>query len=45
MAQERAGERRDLLKALAQHHGMTLGVVAAVEHQGRVAAGDVCSWA
>ena len=45
MAQAEAGERRDLLKALAQHHEMTFGVVAAVERQGRVAAGDACSWA
>ena len=44
MAQDGAGERKDLLKVLAEHHEMTFGVFAAVEQQGRVAAGDVCSW-
>jgi hypothetical protein len=45
MAQEQAGERADLLRTLARQHGMTLGVFATVEQPGRVAAGDVCSWA
>lgn len=45
MAQDQAGERNDLLKALAEHHEMTFGVLATVEHPGRIAAGDVCSWA
>jgi hypothetical protein len=45
MQQDEAGERNDLLKALAAHHTMTLGVFAAVEQPGPVAAGDVCSWA
>lgn len=44
MAQEGAGERKDLLKALAEHHETTFGVFATVEQQGRVAAGDRCSW-
>jgi hypothetical protein len=35
MAQGQAGEWNDLLKILAEHHEMTLGVVAA---------SDVCSW-
>ncbi|WP_229074460.1 MOSC domain-containing protein [Actinoplanes sp. DH11] len=45
MAQDGAAGRNDLLKALAEHHGMTFGVMAVVERQGRVATGDVCSWA
>jgi uncharacterized protein YcbX len=44
MAQGPAGERTDLLKTLAQHHGMTLGVFATVERPGRVAVGDACVW-
>lgn len=40
MAQADAGPRNDLLKALAEHHGMTLGVVATVERPGRVTVGD-----
>jgi uncharacterized protein len=45
MAQGPAGERNDLLKILAEHREMTFGVVASVEQPGRVAIGDVCSWA
>ena len=45
MAQDQAGQRNDLLKALAEHHDLTFGVFATVEQQGRVAVGDVCSWA
>jgi uncharacterized protein YcbX len=45
MPQGRAVERNDLLKALGRHHEMTLGVFASVERPGRVATGDVCSWA
>jgi uncharacterized protein YcbX len=45
MAQERVGERNDLLKTLADHHGLTFGVFATVEQQGRIAVGDTCSWA
>lgn len=44
MAQDRAGERNDLLKTLAEHHDLTFGVFATVERMGRVAVGDVCSW-
>jgi hypothetical protein len=36
--------RKDLLKALADHHETTFGVLAVVERTGRVAAGDLCSW-
>lgn len=43
MEQDGAGARNDLLKALAAHHSMTLGVFATVERPGRVAAGDACS--
>ena len=45
MAQDRAGPRNDLLKALAEHHDLTFGVFATVEQQGRVSVGDVCTWA
>lgn len=45
MAQERAGERNDLLKTLADYHNLTFGVLATVEHPGRIAVGDACSWA
>ncbi|WP_233583861.1 MOSC domain-containing protein [Micromonospora sp. CV4] len=45
MAQDRAGERNDLLKTLAEYHELTFGVFATVERPGRVAAGHVCSWA
>jgi uncharacterized protein len=45
MAQDRAGERNDLLKILAEHHQLTFGVFATVERSGRVAVGDVCAWA
>jgi uncharacterized protein YcbX len=45
MAQERAGERSDLLKTLAEHHELSFGVLATVERPGLVAAGQVCSWA
>jgi uncharacterized protein YcbX len=44
MAQGPAGERNDLLKTLARHHDMTLGVVATVERPGRVSVGDGCVW-
>jgi uncharacterized protein YcbX len=44
MPQDHAVERHDLLKILAEHHELTFGVFATVEHPGRVAAGDVCSW-
>lgn len=44
MAQDQAGQRNDLLKALAEHHGLTFGVFATVERPGRIAVGDVCSW-
>ncbi|MBG0564264.1 MOSC domain-containing protein [Actinoplanes aureus] len=40
MAQERAGERNDLLKTLADRHALTFGVYATVERPGRVAFGD-----
>jgi MOSC domain-containing protein len=45
MAQDHCAERHDLLKILAEHHELTFGVFATVEHPGQVAAGDVCSWA
>jgi uncharacterized protein len=44
LSQDEAVERNDLLKILAGHHELTFGVVATVEHPGRVAAGDACSW-
>jgi uncharacterized protein YcbX len=44
MRQDRAVERNDLLKILAERHELTFGVVATVEHPGHLAAGDVCSW-
>jgi hypothetical protein len=44
MAQDRVGERNDLLKALAGHHALTFGVFATVEQPGQVAVGDPCSW-
>jgi uncharacterized protein len=43
MAQERVGERHDLLKTLAEHHALTFGVLATVEQPGRITAGDECS--
>jgi uncharacterized protein YcbX len=43
MAQDGARERNDLLKLLAEHHAMTFGVHATVEHPGRITAGDPCS--
>jgi uncharacterized protein YcbX len=45
MAQDRVGERNDLLKTLAENHGLTFGVFATVEQPGRVATGEACSWA
>ena len=42
MAQEEAAGRGDLLKALAGHHGLTLGVFATVQRPGRVAVGHTC---
>ena len=45
MAQEAAADRGDLLKRLAEHHGMTFGVFAEVERPGRVTAGDDCALA
>ncbi|MEU4623859.1 MOSC domain-containing protein [Actinoplanes sp. NPDC023801] len=44
MPQDTAPGRADLLKTLAAHHEMTFGVVAAVEHPGRLRTGDTCSW-
>jgi MOSC domain-containing protein len=44
MAQDRAGQRNDLLKTLAEHHALTFGVFATVEQSGRVSVGDGCSW-
>lgn len=45
MAQGRADQRNDLLKALAEHHDLAFGVFGTVEREGRVTVGDVCSWA
>jgi uncharacterized protein YcbX len=44
MAQDRAGERNDLLKILAGQHALTFGVFAVVEQPGRITVGDPCSW-
>ncbi|MEU8816687.1 MOSC domain-containing protein [Actinoplanes sp. NPDC048796] len=44
MAQESARPRNDLLKTLAAHHDMTLGVVAEVVTPGPVTVGDACAW-
>ncbi|MEV4348441.1 MOSC N-terminal beta barrel domain-containing protein [Actinoplanes sp. NPDC049596] len=44
MAQESAPARNDLLKTLATHHNLTLGVVASVVTPGPVALGDTCAW-
>jgi uncharacterized protein YcbX len=44
MAQDRAGERGDLLKTLADHHALTFGVLATVEQPGPITVGDLCSW-
>lgn len=44
MPQDRATERNDLLKVLADRHQLCLGVFATVERTDRVATGDVCSW-
>ncbi|MEU7906660.1 MOSC domain-containing protein [Actinoplanes sp. NPDC049118] len=44
MAQDRAGERNDLLKAVAEHHDLTFGGYATVERAGRIAVGDRCWW-
>ena len=44
MAQGPARERNDLLKTLARHHDLALGVFATVERPGRVAVGDRCEW-
>jgi uncharacterized protein YcbX len=44
MPQDRARVRNDLLKILAEHHGLTFGVFATVEQPGQACAGDVCSW-
>ena len=43
MAQDSLPARNDLLKLLGRQHDLTFGVVAAVEHPGRVAAGDGCA--
>jgi uncharacterized protein YcbX len=43
MAQDRVGERNDLLKTLAEHHALTFGVFATVERPGQIAVGDPCS--
>lgn len=40
MAQAGAGERNDLLKLLGEHHALTFGVFATVEHPGRITTGD-----
>ncbi|GLW30431.1 MOSC domain-containing protein [Actinoplanes regularis] len=45
MAQDRAGQRDDLLKAVAAHHDLTFGVFATVEQPGRITTADTCSWA
>ncbi|GAA0925866.1 MOSC domain-containing protein [Virgisporangium aurantiacum] len=45
MAQDRVGDRNDLLKTLAEHHELTFGVHATVEQPGRIAIDDPCSWA
>jgi uncharacterized protein YcbX len=44
MAQDRAGQRSDLLRTLAQQHSLTFGVFATVEQPGRITVGDACSW-
>ncbi|XVU30079.1 hypothetical protein ACQPZJ_24205 [Actinoplanes sp. CA-054009] len=44
MAQENVPDRGDLLKTLAAHHDMALGVVADVVTPGPVAVGDGCAW-
>ncbi|MFC4072558.1 MOSC domain-containing protein [Actinoplanes subglobosus] len=44
MAQEQAPERRDLLKALAEHNDMTFGVFATVEQPGHLTVGDTTAW-
>ncbi|GAA1042341.1 hypothetical protein GCM10009557_68120 [Virgisporangium ochraceum] len=44
MAQGPARERNDLLRTLARHHDLTLGVFATVERPGRVAVDDTCAW-
>ena len=44
MAQDRAGRRSDLLKALAEQHEPTFGTFATVERPGRVTVGDACCW-
>jgi len=44
MAPDRAGQRSDLLKALAEQHDLTFGIFATVERPGRVTVGDACSW-
>ncbi|MDG6107948.1 MOSC domain-containing protein [Dactylosporangium aurantiacum] len=43
MAQDGACDRDDLLKLLAARHGMTFGVLAAVQRPGRVTVGDGCA--
>lgn len=45
MAQDRAGERNDLLKTLAEYHELAFGVFATVERPGQIATGHECSWA
>jgi uncharacterized protein YcbX len=42
-AQDGACARDDLLKLLAEHHGMTFGVFATVERTGSVTLGDPCT--
>ncbi|SNY52671.1 MOSC domain-containing protein [Paractinoplanes atraurantiacus] len=44
MAQDDAPDRNDLLKTVAAHHDMTLGVVAEVVTPGPVTTGDACTW-
>ncbi len=42
MAQAAAPERNDLLKLLGEHHTLTFGVFATVEHPGHITTGDPC---
>ncbi|WP_433795830.1 MOSC domain-containing protein [Actinoplanes sp. CA-252034] len=44
MAQERAPERNDLLKSLAEQNDMTFGVFATVERPGHLTTGDTATW-
>ncbi|WP_127503512.1 MOSC domain-containing protein [Actinoplanes solisilvae] len=44
MAQATAPTRNDLLKTLATTNDLTFGVLATVEHGGRLTSGDACGW-